>query len=102
MNKSSAPQSTPKPTKGQVKSKTTAYDINSRSIFMSAVIDMSWQLAIAVLLPIIGGYELDKYFHTSPLWMIIGFVLAMVGVFVVLRRMLAELNQHFLNPGGKG
>lgn len=100
MSKSSAPQATPKPNVGEVKPKTNTADANQRSIFISAMLDMSWQLAVVVLVPIIGGFELDKHFKTSPLLLIIGFVVAMGGVFVVLKRMLAELNQHFL-AGGK-
>ena len=98
MSISSAPKSTAKPNKGGVKPNT----IDPRGIFISAVIDMSWQLAIVVLVPIVGGYELDNHFHIKNLWMIVGFVVAIGGVIVVLRRMLAGLNQHFfIHPGDK-
>src|SRR5665213_3305704 len=99
MSKSSAPKSTPKPDKGEVTAKTTAADVNQRSIFISAVLDMSWQLAVVVLLPIIGGFEIDKHLSTSPLFVLAGFLLAMGGVVVVLRRMLSNLNQHFFTGG---
>jgi hypothetical protein len=92
MSISSAPKSTPKPNKGEVK---PSINIDPRSVFFSAVIDMSWQLAIVVLIPIVGGYELDNHFKIMNLGIILGFVLAIAGVIVVLRRMLAELNQHF-------
>ncbi len=59
-------------------------------LFIGGVLDMSWQLAIVVLVPIIGGYELDKHFHTSPDLIIIGFVVAMLGTFVVIKRMFLE------------
>ena len=49
---------------------------------------MSWQLAIVVLIPVIGGYKLDQRFKSLPLWTITGFVLAMLGMAIVLLRML--------------
>lgn len=59
-------------------------------LFVGAVLDMSWQLAIVVLVPIIGGFELDKHLHTSPWLILVGFVIAMAGTYVVIKRMLAE------------
>ena len=49
---------------------------------------MSWQLAVVVLVPIVGGYELDKAFATSPLLVIVGFIIAMAGVGLVVKRQL--------------
>lgn len=60
-------------------------------MFIAAAISMGWQLAIAVLVPIVGGYELDQHLHTSPTWEITGFVVAGLGFFGVLRRQLRDL-----------
>lgn len=49
---------------------------------------MSWQLAIVVLVPIVGGFELDNLFATSPLLLIVGFLLAITGFALVVRRQL--------------
>ena len=51
---------------------------------MTAALNMSWQLAIVVLVPILGGYALDSHFHSLPLWTAIGFVLAMLGMVAVV------------------
>lgn len=59
-------------------------------MFAGAVLDISWQMIIVVLVPVIGGFELDKRFHTTPALTIVGFVLAMLGTFVVLKRAVAE------------
>ena len=59
-------------------------------LFAVAVIDMSWQLALVVLIPIIGGYELDRHWHTTPWLLLLGFVLASGGTYVVMKRMLNE------------
>ncbi len=49
---------------------------------------MGWQLAVIVLVPIITGYLLDQRFGSTPLWTLIGVVLAMGGSLVVIRRSL--------------
>jgi F0F1-type ATP synthase assembly protein I len=59
---------------------------SARQLFMSAALGMSWQLAIAVLVPVIGGYELDKALKTLPLFTLVGLILAMgLSSWVVLR-----------------
>ena len=66
-------------------------------LFTMAVLDMSWQLAIVVLVPVIGGYELDKHMHSTPWLTIIGFVLAMAGAYFVMKRMLKEYGGKTVN-----
>jgi F0F1-type ATP synthase assembly protein I len=97
MIKDSAPKVTPKPSGGEVSKEKK----DDRLVFFSAVLDMTWQLALVFLIPIIGGYELDEHLKTSPLWLIVGGVLALAGVFAVLRRILNQLNQSFTHPGSK-
>ena len=99
MIKNSAPASTSKIDKGGSKSDINLSD--PRGAFIGAVLTMSWQLAIVVLIPVVGGFELDRHFKTLPIITIIGFVIAVAGVVMVLKRMLNELNQSFLNPGVK-
>lgn len=61
---------------------------------------MSWQLAIAVLVPIIGGYELDKLLKSSPAFTIVGLVLAMILCAAVVSRALRTFTPTE-NGGGK-
>jgi F0F1-type ATP synthase assembly protein I len=61
---------------------------DARLEFFSAAMNMSWQLAIVVLVPIIGGFELDKKLNMLPLLTITGFVLAMVGMGLVVWRQM--------------
>ena len=65
------------------------------TIFIVAALDMSWRLLIVILVPIIGGFELDKHFGTTPVLTIIGFLLAMAGLFFTLKRTLAVANDRF-------
>ncbi|GAC1502150.1 MAG: hypothetical protein NVS1B10_06830 [Candidatus Saccharimonadales bacterium] len=66
---------------------------NPSSVFVGMALDMSWRLAIAVLVPIIGGYELDQHMHLAPLLTITGFVLAMLGMAIVLWQTLQQTKQ---------
>lgn len=69
---------------------------SSRAILLIAALDMSWRLAIVVLVPIIGGFELDKYLGTMPVLTIIGFGLAMAGLFLVLKRSVAMADNKYM------
>lgn len=59
------------------------------SVFFSMGIDMSWRLALSVLVPIIVGAQLDKHFNTAPILLIVGFILAILFTVVTIRRTLA-------------
>jgi len=65
-----------------------------RNLFMSLGLDMTWQLALVVIVPIVGGFALDKRYHTTPWLLLGGFVIAAVGVFGVLSRVVSEANQR--------
>jgi F0F1-type ATP synthase assembly protein I len=58
------------------------------SVFITMALDMSWRLAVAVLVPIIGGFKLDEKLNSAPLLAILGFILAMGGMALVMRRTL--------------
>jgi F0F1-type ATP synthase assembly protein I len=87
MTKTTAPNLTPSPKADKAQSSGGGND-NTLMMFIGAVADMSWRMALVVLVPIIGGYELDKHLKTSPSFTILGFILAMVGTFLVLKKML--------------
>jgi len=55
---------------------------------------MTWQLAIVFVIPIVGGYLLDKHFHTTPWLTLAGFGVAAVGVFSVLRHIVSRANHN--------
>lgn len=67
---------------------TTLSQSQARQLFMSAALNMGWQLAVAVLVPVVGGYELDKALKTSPLLTILGLIIAMVSTAIVVSRAL--------------
>ena len=93
MNSTKTLLTTPSPKNNLVKSNSNTQK-NDRPglVFVSLALDMSWRLAIVVLVPIVGGFELDKKLHSSPLLTIVGFVLAMVGMGLVMYRTLQVVN----------
>jgi uncharacterized membrane protein len=54
---------------------------------------MSWQLAVVVLVPVIGGVELDKVFHATYVFVIAGLIVAMIGSGAVLWRTMQAANR---------
>jgi F0F1-type ATP synthase assembly protein I len=64
--------------------------------FLGAAFNLSWQLAIVFLIPVIGGFKLDEHFHKSPLYTLIGFAIAITGVVIILKNVLSEFS-----PGEK-
>ncbi len=93
MIQTKTPISTPSPKKRDFLAKSAVGQTGSPSaVFISLALDMSWRLAIVVLVPIIGGFELDKKLKTTPLITIVGFVIAMIGMALVLWRMLKIAN----------
>jgi len=64
------------------------------AVFITMAFDMTWRLAIVILVPVIGGYELDKKLHTNPVLLIIGFVVAMIGMAVIMWQTMQTANRQ--------
>ncbi|HSX43225.1 MAG TPA: AtpZ/AtpI family protein [Candidatus Saccharimonadales bacterium] len=69
-------------------------NISASSTQSSAAIalGMSWQLLVVIVLPIVGGHLLDTRYHTSPVWMVVGMVIGLVGTVTVVRQTILQLN----------
>lgn len=52
---------------------------------------MSWQLALVILIPVIGGYQLDKKMDTS-VYTFVGLGLAFIGSGLVMWRTMQIAN----------
>lgn len=52
--------------------------------FFSSALNMSWQLALGIVIPVVAGVKLDEYFDSAPSLTLTGFFLATaMGVMVV-------------------
>jgi hypothetical protein len=63
-----------------------------RQQFMGAVLNLSWRLALTVLIPLIGGIQLDKKFDSSPSYTLTGFMLAIVFGCMAVWQTVKEVN----------
>ncbi|HUY53001.1 MAG TPA: AtpZ/AtpI family protein [Candidatus Dormibacteraeota bacterium] len=66
---------------------------NSSISLLNATLQMSWKLAIVVLVPLIGGVKLDERWKLFPYLTIIGSLLAIGGFIYVIWKTLADFNQ---------
>ena len=96
------PSSTPMDKRGTT-STVSGIDVSVyNNLFMSMALSMSWQLAIAVIVPIVGGYLIDQKVGTSPWLTLTGLVVAMVLTCVVLWRTVREANAKVASLQPKG
>jgi F0F1-type ATP synthase assembly protein I len=61
--------------------------------FVGTTLDMSWRLAITVLIPLVGGVKLDQRLNSAPSWTITGLMLAAFGASMVVWNAVNEINQ---------
>lgn len=73
----------------------------TKQLFISSAVSMSWQMALAVLIPIVGGYYLDQLLNTSPLITLLGVALAFVLVALIVRRTISELPEYAKTKKGQ-
>jgi F0F1-type ATP synthase assembly protein I len=93
MEKNLAPTTSTTPNGGD--SKPADFDQQvaaAKQNFIASAMNMSWQLAVVVLVPIIGGFKLDEHLHMAPLLTIVGFLVAMGGMALVLWQQLQRLS----------
>ena len=83
------------------KTKKDKYDqaAYQQNLFMVMALNMSWQLAIVVIIPLVGGYKLDQHFDTTPIYTVIGLIIAFLGTLSVLYRVLKESKRRAVYDG---
>lgn len=69
----------------------------ARQQFLVATFNLTWRLAISVIVPIVAGVKLDEYFELSPLLTITGMILAAAAgsaaVWATVREVSRKQNQ---------
>ncbi len=72
----------------------TAEQSNSAvTMFITMALNMSWQLAVVVLVPIIAGVQLDKSLDSGNLFLFVGLGLAAIGSAAVMWRSMQAANR---------
>lgn len=80
------------------------YASNPSGIVVGLTVSMSWQLALVVLLPLVGGHFIDDRLRPNgtPIFTLTGLLLAIAGMVMVVRRTVKELNKYMSKvPGDK-
>jgi len=65
----------------------------ARTQFFGATINLSWRLALTVIIPVFIGVWLDKKFDSSPSFVLTSLMLATVGACVAIWSTVKEVNQ---------
>ncbi|MEI7632235.1 MAG: AtpZ/AtpI family protein [bacterium] len=60
--------------------------------FMIVAMNMGWQLAGAVLIPVIAGVKLDDHFNTRPSYTLAALVLACGGASAIVWNTIKQVN----------
>lgn len=96
-----APKKTPPAKNGEDKKSSADLSLQAQSMFLAMALNMTWQLAIVVIVPIVGGHFLDEALGTDPWLTVIGMVVAGLGVVGVLMRIVKIAGQKTGKPGSK-
>jgi hypothetical protein len=64
--------------------------IAARKDFLGSSLNMGWQLAFSVLVPVIIGVKLDDRFNTSPSYTLAALILAACGAGMVIWNTLKQ------------
>jgi F0F1-type ATP synthase assembly protein I len=85
---------TPPHSLGGTKNKTSVDGSNEKRQFVALALNMSWQLAVVVLVPVVIGVQLDKHAAgDSYMWTFIGLGIALLVSAAVMWRMLQRANK---------
>ena len=66
---------------------------DARQLFIAGTLNLSWRLALSVLIPLIGGIQLDKKFNSEPTYTLLGLVLAFILGSVTVWATVKEVNE---------
>lgn len=101
MTKTTAPKKTPSPTDGgQEPAVDPAQVALARTQFLSAILDLTWKLALVVLVPLLLGSYLDSVLDLYPVLTLVGFAIAIIGMVLVVWRQVKELDPNKKSIGG--
>lgn len=67
--------------------------INAKRLFLSSSINMGWQLAVTVIVPLVGGIKIDQHFNTSPNFTLAGIILAIAAGSTAVWSNIKQVNQ---------
>jgi F0F1-type ATP synthase assembly protein I len=94
--KKAVPTPTPQVKGGKTQQNKYDQAVFQQNLFIAMALNMSWQLAIVVIIPLVGGYKIDEHFNTLPVFTLIGLLVAFAGTGMVLYRVVGEAKSRAL------
>lgn len=91
MGKAAAKSKTTTPALGDVERSTAAYQAGQQ--FINSSLNMGWQLALTVLVPVFVGVRLDQHFKTSPSYTLAALFLAIGGAVLVVSKTIGSVRK---------
>ncbi len=73
----------------------------ARQQFLSTAVNMGWQLALTVIVPVIIGVKLDDHFDTPPSYTLAALVIAVAFACGVVWKTLKQVNASQASREGK-
>ena len=70
--------------------------------FVSAAVNMGWQLGLTVIIPVIIGVKLDDHFHSSPSYTLAALFLSVGGVVLVVKNTIRQVQKDQTNQYKEG
>ncbi len=64
----------------------------ARRQFVGTSVNMGWQLALTVLVPVFIGIKLDGHFHSSPSYTLAALMVAATGAVIVVAHTVRQVN----------
>lgn len=95
MNQTKAPKKTPSPLD---QSNGVNKADNPTQQFLSMALDMTWRLALVVVIPIVIGSTIDKHLKTKYTFVILGIFFAVLGAVVITYRSYKIAGQINVKP----
>ena len=92
MKQTKAPKKTPSPRELE-QTKGVDTGPNPTSVFISMVLDMTWRLALVVIIPIVTGSYLDTHFKQNYSFVLVGIFLALIGSASVIYKSYLNANK---------
>lgn len=71
----------------------TPKNSEARQQFLIAALNMSWQLAVVVLVPVIAAVEIGKKVGSPTAWVLVGLAVAFIGSGLVMWRAMQAANR---------
>jgi F0F1-type ATP synthase assembly protein I len=66
----------------------------AKTQFVGATVNLSWRLALTVLIPLLGGIAIDNKFDTSPSFTLAGLMIAVVLACMAIWQTVQEVNKE--------